>query len=73
MKNTYEDAVALVSEGLWTVREAAAFLGMGRSAVYELMNTGELPWVKIGRSRRVPKRAVVELAAREVRGLEYGG
>ena len=46
----------LVSEGLLTVREAAEFLKLSRSRLYELMNAGELAYVKIGGSRRVPRR-----------------
>lgn len=38
---------------LLTVEEAACFLSISRSRVYELMATGELPSVTIGRSRRV--------------------
>jgi hypothetical protein len=32
------------------------------------MDRGELAFVKLGRSRRIPKRALIELAARELRG-----
>lgn len=41
-----------------TVEEAAECLGIGRSAVYDLMRLGHLPSVKIGRSRRVPVEAL---------------
>ena len=58
----------LVADGLVTVREAAGFLRLSRSTVYALMDRGELPFVKLGRSRRIPRRALVELAARELRG-----
>lgn len=34
--------------------EAAVALGIGRSKVYELISTGELPTVRIGRSVRIP-------------------
>jgi len=46
----------LVSEGLLKIREAAEFLKLSRSRLYELMDAGELAYVKIGRSRRVPRR-----------------
>ena len=59
---------ALVEDGLMKVAAAAAFLSLSRATLYTLMDRGELPFVKIGRSRRVPKRAVVELAARGLRG-----
>lgn len=52
----------LLSDGLMTIREAAAFLRIGQSTVYELMYAGRLLHVKIGRSRRIPKRALIELA-----------
>ena len=58
----------LVSAGLMSVKEAAKFLSISRSKLYELMNEGELQFVKIGRSRRVPRRAVTELAARGLQG-----
>ncbi len=59
---------ALVEDGLMKVAAAAAFLSHSRATLYTLMDRGELPFVKIGRSRRIPKRAVVELAARGLRG-----
>ena len=40
--------------------EVAAALGVGRTAVFELMRTGELRSVKIGKSRRIPTEAVRE-------------
>jgi excisionase family DNA binding protein len=56
----------LVSGGLDQVPEAARFLGVSRSQVYKLMDQGCLPYVKIGKSRRIPHRAVVELAAKNL-------
>jgi excisionase family DNA binding protein len=53
----------LVADGLQRVTEAASFLGISRSHVYQLMDSGVLPYVKLGRSRRVPRRAVLQLAA----------
>ncbi len=60
----------LVADGLMTVQEAAGFLRLSRSTVYTLMDQGELPFVKLGRSRRIPRRAVIQLAARALRGGE---
>lgn len=59
---------AVVEEGLLSVREAARFLSVSRSTLYELMESGQLYYVKIGRARRIPRRAVLELAARNLRG-----
>jgi excisionase family DNA binding protein len=39
-------------------REVAFLLGLGRTKVYELMDTGELPSVRIGTARRIPVHAV---------------
>jgi excisionase family DNA binding protein len=43
---------------LLTPIEAAAALGIGRSKVYELMQTGQLESVHIGACRRVPAEAL---------------
>lgn len=43
---------------LLTPEQAAERLGIGRSKVYELIGTGELESVKIGRLRRVPVDAL---------------
>lgn len=52
----------LVAEGLMTVADASSFLGIKRAKLYLLMDEGRLPYAKIGRARRIPKRAVVALA-----------
>lgn len=43
---------------LLTVVETTRLLGVGRSTAYELLASGELESVHIGRSRRVPVAAV---------------
>ncbi len=43
---------------LLTPEEAGTVLGVGRSRVYDLMRTRQLPSVRIGKSRRVPAAAV---------------
>ena len=62
------EGLAMVGEGLMTVAEAAEFLRVSRSKLYQIMDAGELAYAKIGRGRRVPRRAVVELAARNLQG-----
>ena len=70
---TGSEQQALVADGLMTVTEAAKFLRLSRSSVYALMENGELAFVKIGRSRRIPRRGVVELAVRGLRGgIRFG-
>jgi len=43
--------------------EVAKSLAIGRTAVFDLIRTGELRSVKIGKSRRIPAEAVVEYVA----------
>jgi len=54
--------------GLLTVMEVASFLAVSRSKVYMLMESGELPHVKLGGSRRVPLEAVEKLVERNTIG-----
>ncbi len=65
---TSRDRADLVADGLVTVQEAAQFLSISRSKLYELMDNGELTFVKLGRSRRVPRRALIDLAASGLQG-----
>ena len=51
---------------LYTVPEAAAQLGIGRSKLYELLNSGALPTVRIGRAVRIPASALEAWVARQV-------
>ena len=44
--------------------EEAASSAVGRSKVYELMRTGELPSLKIGGSRRITREALAEFVSR---------
>jgi len=53
----------LIGDGLERVSQAAKFLGISRSKLYRLIESGVLPSVRLGRSRRIPIRAVRELAA----------
>ena len=58
----------LVEDGLVSLEDAMAFLAIGRSTLYELMDQGKLPWAKIGRSRRIPRRALIQLAQLTLHG-----
>ncbi|MBL8796596.1 MAG: helix-turn-helix domain-containing protein [Planctomycetia bacterium] len=58
----------LVRDGLDRVRDACTFLGLSQAMVYKLMDSGMLPFVKLGRSRRIPHKALIELAARNLVG-----
>jgi excisionase family DNA binding protein len=45
------------------VREAAAILRIGRNQLYEAVARGELHAVRIGRTIRIPKQALLDLLA----------
>jgi excisionase family DNA binding protein len=46
-----------------TVREAAAILRVGRNQLYQAIARGEVGAVRIGRSIRIPKQALLDLLA----------
>ena len=48
---------------LLTPIEAARALGIGRSKLYQLIQSGRLQSVLIGRSRRIPKQALAQYVA----------
>lgn len=50
--------VDLTAEGLVTVKQAAAFLQLGESTLYKLMEAGKLPFCKLSKSRRIPRAAL---------------
>ena len=56
-----EDSRPPVERLLYRPAEAAEALGVSRSKMYELMNRGDIPWVLVGHSRRVPVEALRQL------------
>lgn len=60
--------VEVMRDGLMTIGEACEFLSVSRSFVYQLLDTGQLPFVKMGKSRRIPKRALTQYAAGNLQG-----
>lgn len=46
---------------LVTVKEAGEMLGVGRTTAYELISSGDLEVVHIGRCARVPVQSVIQL------------
>ena len=45
---------------LYTIKQAATLLNIGRSSVYNLMNQGKLHSVKVGGSRRITRFALTK-------------
>lgn len=56
--------VPLPIKVLLSVEETAVALSMGRSFVYHLLTRGEIFSVKVGRTRRVPVKALHDYVAR---------
>jgi len=46
---------------VYTVAEAGELLGISRAFAYELVARGELPVIRLGRRRLVPKAALLTL------------
>ena len=55
--------IELVSGGMLTVRQAEEVSGFKKSFLYGRMAAGDLPYVKIGGARRIPRRALLEFLA----------
>jgi len=51
---------ALCEDGLMSVIGAADWLSISLSKMYQLLSAGEIPYVRIGADRRIPKRALLE-------------
>lgn len=56
----------LAADGFLTVHEAENFSGLRKSKLYGLMSAGELAYAKIGSSRRIPRRALIEFLAKSI-------
>jgi excisionase family DNA binding protein len=64
------DDVLLVEPVLLTVPEVARRLSLGRATTYLLVQRGALPVVRIGRSVRVPARALEQWVQQHTTGGE---
>lgn len=51
---------------LVSVDEAAALLSLGRTMVYTLVMSGDLPSIKVGRMRRIPVAALHAYVSRQL-------
>lgn len=63
------ELTAQVNARLNSIESTMAQLGLGRSKVYELIASGELRSVKVGRRRLVSDTAINEFVAH----LDFGG
>ena len=56
--NKKEDLPAVGQVQFLTVAEVATLMRVSKMTVYRLVHSGELPAVRVGRSFRVPEKAV---------------
>ena len=54
----------LIAEGLVSLDEAMKFLSISRPTLNRLLDQGVLPTVRLVATRRIPRRALLDLAAR---------
>lgn len=59
----------VLARGVLKVPEAAKMLNLSRSALYALMEKGDLAYLKIGGARRIPRAAIEDLARRCLVGV----
>ena len=52
----------------WPVRQVADYLGVGRTLIYGLMESGELAYVEIGKTRRIHRDVVAEFIKKHTVG-----
>jgi len=50
--------------------EAGARLGLGRSKMYEMLASGELPSIRLGRAIRIPAKALDEWVERRMQAAQ---
>jgi excisionase family DNA binding protein len=66
MDTPIDTGAASANERLvYSVAEAGALLGISRAFAYELVARGELPVIRLGRRRLVPKAALIALVGLE--------
>ena len=61
MGRTLNEKGDAFTDSLQPVTKVAAFLSLSRSKVYAMMDAGELPFVKFGKSRRIRWSDVLRL------------
>ena len=62
-KGAPRHALAANTKLLLTVNEAAERLGIGRSLMYELIGSGQVESISVGRLRRIPAEALDDYIA----------
>ena len=58
----------LLEEGAMQIKDAVAWSGISRSRLYEAMAQGDLPFVRVGERRLIPKRGLKTYLASRLEG-----
>ena len=58
MARSSQEEAELVGDGAMPVLVAVAWSGLSRSKLYEAMSRGELSYIKHGKRRLIPRRAL---------------
>ena len=56
----------------FTVQEAAQMLGLSRNSTYQGIETGEIPYVKVGKRILIPRHALQKMLAEACKKTEGG-
>jgi excisionase family DNA binding protein len=70
MENRMSAVMTGHSQTLARVTDVARFLSISRSKVYAMMDSGQLPYVKLGKSRRVRWPDVLKLVTENLVGCD---
>ena len=58
-------------DGVLTVANLQEILGIGRNTVYELLSSGKIPALRIGKQWRIPKDAVLHYLGQWKNEIRY--
>ena len=63
MKKIRDDPTEMMRDGLMSIDQAALFLGRSYSWMTKQLRYGEIPYVRLGADRLIPRRWLLEYAA----------
>jgi excisionase family DNA binding protein len=66
------DSERMVEEGAVNAAEACRFTGVGRTFLYGLLDSGPLPYVKLGKRRLIPRVELRRLLAESLTPSQDG-
>ncbi len=67
------ESLELLADGVLSIAAAASFSSLSRAGLYAAMAAGELPYLKRGRRRLIPRRALVSWLADGMQTVGAGG